>query len=1368
MGGLPKGRRLSRGGNDALAEAAAVTRRLRSAGVDRYEPFGLTDLQSAYWQGQHPELDLGGIQVHYLYEFDFPQLDLDRLEGALNRVIEHHPMLRAVVDADGRQRILPSVPTYRIGVTDLSSKDEASERRILEEAREQYLRRGPTFDSWPSLRIRAFRRRGGSVRLQVDMPLLLIDGTSVEIVLRDLQQLYADPSSELNPADIWPRDYLMAITAERKNGPYRRSLEYWRQRLDSLPAGPDLPLRVDSAVSDPRFYQHWGEVDESSWGRFKELAGRHGVTTATALATAYGEAVGTWSRSQRFLLNVLTHGRVRCHPHISRLVGNYTSTVMLEVDHTVAGEPFVDRATRLRATLKRDLEHARVSGVQVARELARRLGGLPRPIAPVVFASQLNPPKLRDPDAIGPWGDFCTFESVQTPQVWIDHQVKEHGGRAMFFWDAVDDLFPAGLIDTIFTAYCERLQDLSRNEDAWTRSSRCLVPVEQLEQRAKVNRTEAEYPANSVLHSLFLEQAQARPDALAVAATERRLTYSELASWTEALAQQLPGSGLVAIYMRRGWQQVVAALGILRAGAAYLPLDPAHPDSRIEILLDNANVEVVITQPELASRAGAFGRQVLVVDQPLDPVSASEPLPSVQPDQLAYVIYTSGSTGTPKGVMIDHRGAINTIFDINRRFGVTEKDRVLALASLSFDLSVYDIFGSLAAGAAVVVPDAELDRDPAHWVDLIEREKVTVWNSVPQLLVMLVEYLRYRDSSAASGLELILLSGDWVPVQLPDQIRAIAPRATVIAMGGATEASIWSIFHRVEQVDPTWKSIPYGRPLANQSWHVLNEAFEPSPIWVPGELYIGGIGVALGYLGDEAITNAKFIEHADHGRLYRTGDLGRYLPDGSIEFLGREDAQVKIQGYRIELGEIEAALAEHPDVRAAVVVAQGDVRGERSLAGFVVSRSGEIDTSSLRQFAEKRLPTYMVPTTLTELAELPLSANGKVDRKALAVKKPRRSDNGAPQPPTGDLERRLCAIWEELLELKPIGVDQNFFELGGQSFVAVRLMARIYREFGADLPVTSLITAPTVEALASMIESRKGSESPLVLLNQGPAASRLFCVHPSGGSVLCYRDLAGRLAEHVAFFGLEAPGLRGDLDVHRSTEDLAAFYADAIRSEQPSGPYRLAGWSSGGAVALAIAHVLRDAGEEVSSLILLDTDPPGIAGPEDEDDELLTRMFVSDLLLLGAGAEVATAAVNSLVGIPKSDGATSAAQSAFSRLRERSLLPEDLSEERFVRLYSVYAANLRGQHAYQPRPYAGKALLLLARDGFASEVEDPAGLWLPRFVGAPQVAMVPGDHYSMFAGDNLDVLVSKMVGALRGPDGSAQPNTDGYAEVSSR
>jgi pyochelin synthetase len=460
------------------------------------------------------------------------------------------------------------------------------------------------------------------------------------------------------------------------------------------------------------------------------------------------------------------------------------------------------------------------------------------------------------------------------------------------------------------------------------------------------------------------------------------------------------------------------------------------------------------------------------------------------------VIFTSGSSGAPKGVMMSHRAARNTLDDINARFNVDPEDRVLALSSLSFDLSVYDLFGVLGRGGCVVLPDAGSEREPGHWLELMRRERVTIWNSVPALLRLLVEHA--SDRAPLAALRLVLLSGDWIPVTLPEQLRALAPQARVISLGGATEAAIWSIQHEIERVEPEWTSIPYGRPLRNQRFHVRDARLRDCPTWVTGELYIAGEGLALGYLGDPERTAASFLVDPVSGeRLYRTGDLGRYLPDGTIEFLGRRDSQVKVGGHRIELEEIEAHLGRHPELRACAVRAVGE-RHDKRLVAYVVAldapaaHGGELQ-ARVRDYLAQCLPDYMVPRLVVPLDALPLTSNGKLDASALPAP---ALDGGAiadAAPAAGaraELERTIVEVWEAVLERAPISPTANFFDLGGDSLRMVRVRRALLPKLSRELTMVELYAHASPRRLATYLSQQEEPAAAPVHAGKSRAARR--------------------------------------------------------------------------------------------------------------------------------------------------------------------------------------------------------------------------------------------------------------------------------------
>ncbi|MET9579512.1 amino acid adenylation domain-containing protein [Streptomyces massasporeus] len=1037
-------------------------------------PFPLTDVQQAYWIGRTGVFEIGNVGMHGYEEFDVRDLDLPRMERAFRRLIQRHGMLRAIVLPHGEQQILTDVPDYVIETADLRGLPGNEAQAALEHTRAAMSHQNFEADRWPLFELRASVLDGDRTRLHYSIDGLVTDARASNVLLRELAHLYERPDVELPPLELSFRDYVLAEKSLESSELYRRAEAYWRERIPGLSLAPELPLACDPrTVDSPRFKRVEGLLPRETWERVKGWASQRGITPTALLLTAYSEALATWSKNRRFTLNLPMANRLPLHPEVDAIVGDFTSVTLLEVD--AAGETtFEARARAVRDRLINDIDHRVFSGVRVIREMKKARGDAAAAM-PVVFTSL-----FLDHGQDTPIGEVA-YSISQTPQVWIDAQVYEVDGALAFDIDAVEQLFPEGLVAAIHSATLELLRWLARGEDNWSRPAPLLVPHAELAEREEYNRTEGPVPSD-LLHAPFFATAARTPDRTAVITPGRSLSYGELAARACGIARRLTGLGvrpndLVAVVMEKGWEQCAAVLGILAAGAAYLPIDPELPDERVRLLLEHGQARAVLTQGRVAQggeeRFAGVPAVFRVDELPLES-EAADGLRldgAATPDDLAYVIFTSGSTGLPKGVMIDHRGALNTVVDVNDRFGVGADDRILALSSLSFDLSVYDVFGPLAVGGAVVIPDASAHRDPAAWLDLMETARVTLWNSVPALMELLVEHMSVKEVTG-TALRLVLLSGDWLPVTLPDRIRRVLGAPEVVSLGGATEASIWSILYPIGEVPADWPSIPYGRPMRNQTFHVLDDALRPRPAGVPGQLYIGGVGLAQGYLHDEAKTKGAFVVHPETGRrLYRTGDLGRFLPSGEIEFLGREDFQVKVQGYRIELGEIESALMQHPDIRAAVAVVHGEPRGAKQLVAFVVPQTAHEVPQDLRDFLGTKLPRYMVPDVYVEIDALPLTANGKVDRRALVVPEQVAEESAAPyEAPRTPVEEVVAEVWASMLGIERVGVHDNFFALGGDSLMAMRAVVHLRKALGTELPIRVLFDSQTLEDTALVIE----------------------------------------------------------------------------------------------------------------------------------------------------------------------------------------------------------------------------------------------------------------------------------------------------------
>jgi len=992
------------------------------------DPFPLTPIQAAYLVGRDPAFPLGGVATFYYHEFDRrpdgdPETDLARLGTAWSALVRRHPMLRMVVGADARQRVLDDVGDYVIERVDLRSSAAAVVIDRLAELRRGCSHQVRPTDVWPLFDLRAALLPDGRARLFIGVDVLALDLTSWMLLMREWGELVADPGATLPTlpatfAELVARRTTVPAEARRR----ARDLAYWSARAATLPDGPALPWTASPAqLGVPRFTRHSSSLPAAHWSRLRQRGAELGLSPTGVLLAAFALSVHRFGAQQAFCLNTTLFDRDDvaagdATPGLDRVVGDFTSTVLVEVPTVDAAGGFAAFAEEVNRRFWADMDHRSVSGIEALRELYDRGErprptdpdtGLPVPVHPVVFTSGIG---LAGPGAAPTtWLGEEVFGVSQTPQVLLDHIVHDAGGDLTVCFDVVDGALPPGVAEGLRDAHATLLVRLADDSDdsaaAWTDPALGWDPS----MRAPEPVGPSPFPATGPLLSDPLRASVAatpdRPALIEPIGTVDRATLAARASGTGRALAALgvdPGD-LVAELAEKGAAQVTALLGVLESGAAYVPVEPAWPDARIASVCAQAGIRHALAAPGTAtSWPGDVTVHQLDEHGVLQDGGAEPRRP--EPDDLAYAIFTSGSTGKPKGVAIEHRAARTTLDDLEHRFPLRADDRVLALSAFSFDLSVYDVFSVLGAGGAVVLPDPARQRDPGHWLELMAAHGVTVWNTAPALLEMLVEYAEVEPDTtrrALATLRQVFLSADWIPVTLPDRIRALAPQARVISLGGATEASIWSICFPIGEVDPAWPSIPYGRALGGQSFLVLDPDGRPCPVGVTGELRIGGDGLARGYLGDPEQTAQRFVTHPVLGcRLYRTGDLGRWRPEGTIEFQGRLDRQVKIRGHRIELGEIEAVLHRLPAVRQAVARAVPGPDDRPRLVGYVVARDPARPPTDDELIAALRadLPPYMTPNRFLHLPELPITDNGKIDYKALGNPY-RRADRAAPAAP---------------------------------------------------------------------------------------------------------------------------------------------------------------------------------------------------------------------------------------------------------------------------------------------------------------------------------------------------------------------------------
>ncbi|HKV07487.1 MAG TPA: amino acid adenylation domain-containing protein, partial [Thermoanaerobaculia bacterium] len=1006
-------------------------------------------------------------------------LDVPALSAALDETVRRHEALRTTIRSERGEPVQGIAPAAPVPLPSIDLGGLGAPAALQEARRLAGMEAGRPFDleRGPLLRQVLVRLGDGEHAILLTLHHVIGDGWSVELLVRELALLYGAfsrglpsplPELAIQYADFasWQRRWLAGAVLERQLG-------YWRGRLEGAPAVLTLPTdRPRPAVQTFRGAARPVTIPGPLAAALRELARQRGATLFMTLMAAFQALLSRHAGQTD--LSVGTPIAGRNHVETEVLVGFFANTLVLRTD--LAGDPDLpELVARVREGLLGAYAHQDLPFERLVEELQPERSLSWTPLFQVAFALQSTP--LGAVEVPGLRFEPMTPESG-TAKFDLTLLLSESGGGLAGVLEYNRDLFDGATVQRMVEHFLHLLTGAVADPRLRLSELPFLSPAE-IHQRLEWNDTTTDLPKNTTLPELFERQAERAPERTALISDPREMTYGELARRTRALAARLRRLGigegaLVGVCTEPSFETVVGLLGILRTGAAYVPLDPEYPQERLAAMLED--VPVLLTQARLVERLPATGAKIVPLDE-IELDGEDDAGPGPRPDSLAYVLYTSGSTGRPKGVMIDHRGAVNTLCDLNLRFGIGPEDRVLALSSLSFDLSVYDLFGLLAAGGAAVLAPAGARRDPALWIDLVGRHRVTLWNTVPTLAEMLVDEVERHPEARPAGLRLVMMSGDWIPVTLPGRIRVLWENAEIISMGGATEASIWSILYPIRQVDPAWPSIPYGRPMWNQTFHVLDAALQPSPVRVPGQLFIGGVGVALGYWRDEEKTRASFLIHPQTGeRLYRTGDLGRYLADGTIEFLGRADQQVKIRGFRIELGEIESALSQHPEIEEVLAIVREDRPGEKRLVAYVVpALEGAPAAADLRAWVAARLPEYMVPGAFVALANLPLTANGKVDRKAL----PAPEDNAAAEEwiaPRTPVEEMVAGIFADLLQIPRAGAEESFFDLGGHSLLGTQLVSRLHESFGVELPLRVIFERPTVRALSESVETLRSAE----------------------------------------------------------------------------------------------------------------------------------------------------------------------------------------------------------------------------------------------------------------------------------------------------
>jgi amino acid adenylation domain-containing protein len=1339
----------------------------------------------------HLVAQTSGVDIEQMICLVHEKIDVFIFQKAWQKVVDRHGILRTSFDWKNGQEPLQhiheevKIPLEQQDWCGLSDAEQSTKLSAYLQS-DRYL--GFELDIAPLMRLALFQLRESVYQFVWTFHHALLDGRSFYIIIQEVFAFYDALSAGIDLQLSQPRPYKEYI-AWLQQQDWSSAESYWRDLLKGFTA--PTPLLVDSQPGEESgFGEQAITIPEKTTAMLRSLAQEHQLTLNTLVQGAWALLLSRYSGESDVIFGATRACRHSSVAGVESMVGLLINTLPVRVK--VSGEaPVVNWLKELRSqwVALRDYEHTPLVNIQKWSEIA---GGTALFNSILVFENyELNSALRTQGDR---WRnlEFRLEEQTNFPLTLLGYGDSELLLKIKYDQKCFNDAKIQRMLGHLTTL----LSSIAANPWQCLGELPLLTTDEKHQMLIEWNDTQADFSEQLCIHQLFEAQVEQSPDAIAATDGYEQLTYAQLNDRANQLAHHLKQLGvkpgiLVAVYLERSLEMILAVLGILKAGGAYVPLETSFPKERIHLLLSSLQINCLVTQISLLHDIHQLElstlQHLICLDKSAHVQSVweaggqqvwnrtcldslpTENLPvSTTANDTAYVIFTSGSTGIPKGVVVRHQPVINLIEWVNKTFNVNHRDRLLFITSLCFDLSVYDIFGILAAGGSIRVVSSHDVRNPEALLHILGHEPITFWDSAPPALQQLAAFFpAIAPSHLDSQLRLVFLSGDWIPVTLPDALKTTFPGIEVISLGGATEATVWSNYYPISKVEPHWKSIPYGKPIQNAQYYILDSYLNPCPIGVSGELHIGGECLASGYLNQMELTAQKFISNPFEeaggrrqeagGRLYKTGDLARYLPDGNIEFLGRIDHQVKIRGFRIELGEIESVLAQHECIKETVVLAREDQPGNKRLVAYVVI-NGQSDPviNELRRFLSEKLPDYMIPSAFVAIADIPLTPNGKVDRRALPI-----PDQTRPQlaknfvAPRNDREIQLAQIWSEILGVQSIGIQDNFFELGGNSLLAVRLFIQIKQKFDLKLPLATLFHAPTIEQLASILSQsdKSVSWSSLVTIQPQPSNSTklpLFLIHALGGNVIGYQTLVRYLGAEQPVYGLQAQGLDGEQAPHTRVEDMASHYIQEIRTVQKHGPYLLGGFSSGGIVAFEMARQLVAQGEKVGMLAMFDTYNPSLYV---SNPSLLRTLYVYLLTLLRLRSVDRWKYF--LAKMDWIGSLLTGKPSTKYDLWNEHVFTEDTNPYNMALVEALKQATMAD---YQPQPYCGKVTLFTSREVLRWCRLEPFRGWKEISEQGVVIHEVPGTHLGMLGEPNVQILAQKLIACLEQAQAATNTN----------
>lgn len=1290
----------------------------------------------------------------------------DKYDGAaltrtVQEIVRRHEILRTrftYSDEQPMQAVLPDID-FTLAEFDLTPFAAPERDREWVRVVQEQSRRAFDLSQPPLFRGAVVHRSSEEHKLVFAIHHIIADEWSMEVLHKELTQIYRAflnrrpsplPELPIQYADFarWQREWFQGAIEEEQ-------VTYWKKELAA--AAPILDLPTDKprpAIQSFRGATEFFRLPAKLLGSLKSLGRQEQATLFMALEAAFAALLHRQTGQTDILIGTPISGRTQAEAE--NLIGYFLNTIVLRSRFT-ENMSFRSLLQQTRARALGAYAHADLPFKHLVTALAPERDPSRSPLFQVMFI-------LHDPDGVSEVSKVSGKHELQTGTSKFDLTLiiseTESGLEGLLEYST--DLFEAETIRRTSRHFATILEEVAHNPDQSVSALQVLSAPELQQLSVEWNDTAVDFPdKNSSLHSLIERQAAMTPQNVALVFDQQKLTFGELDRRANQLARHLKELGvgpdvLVGLCVERSLEMVIAMQAVLKAGGAYVPLDPSFPQNRLTYMVENSKMSVLLTHRHLDDRLLLRPSVVVHLDSDWSEIAkqSTQPLesPDFAPQNLAYVLYTSGSTGRPKGVAIPHSAIANFLLSMQREPGFTADDTLLAVTTLSFDIAGLELFLPLITGGKIVIASREETQDPAQLMRRMEQSACTVMQATPATWRALINAgWRGSWSGTASGTPRlkILCGGEAI---LPDLAKQLLARCGELwNMYGPTETTVWSTIHRVTSVDGP---VPIGHPIANTQVYILDEARNLVPAGNPGELYIGGDGLAKGYLHQEKLTAERFVANSftPGTRLYRTGDLARWRPDGTVECLGRMDSQIKLRGYRIELGEIEAVLAGHPAIRHCTVIAREDEPGEKQLVAYYEAQTGSEPTASeLRAHLEKDVPIFMIPAAYVQLEKLPLTPNGKVDRKSLPAPTHHRAGSEGFAAPRNECERMLAQIWAKALRVKQVGLHDNFFALGGHSLLAVKIVADIEEITNVRLPLATLLQAPTIAGLAECLQKENWTPnwSSLVPLRAAGSKPPLYLFHAHGGDVLEYHALANLLDPDQPVYALQARGLDGNIPKDVTLEGMAAAYLKELRSFQPEGPYFLAGFCFGGLVALEAAQQLRAQGQEVAILLLIQTTHPAVFHFK---EGLPTVKKIWYRLTKQISLETENLSHQGIGYLRQRY------QKTLDMIRVRRAIASGGRNGNTVdpvRLPKLYLSEaLRVEHGkalrkYQTRPYDGEVVLFRASRQLSGLAADEYLGWKPYFKGGFEIREVPGHQQNLMLQPNVRQVAKEMNAQLR-------------------